>query len=110
MSSLNLPLAVASFCIAAAAALLPLSASANLALAQKSTCTACHAMDRKLVGPSFQQIAKRYVDEKGSAESMAASIRAGGSGKWGPVPMPAQPGLSEADALTLAAWIMGGAK
>jgi len=112
MQPSNLISATASFCIAAAAAaaFMPMSAHASLALAQKSTCTACHAAERKLVGPSFKEIAKRHSAEKGTADAMAASIRAGGSGKWGPVPMPAQPKLSEADALALAVWIMGTAK
>lgn len=83
---------------------------ANLALAQKNACTACHAVDRKLVGPAYQEIAKRYAGQKDAEATLAKSIKAGGAGKWGPVPMPAQPALSEADAKTLAAWILGGAK
>lgn len=110
MSRLSVLSPMASFLVAAAAVVLPSSASASLELAQKSTCTACHAMDRKLVGPSFQAIAQRHAAAKTTTESLAASIRTGGAGKWGPVPMPAQPGLNEADALTLATWIMGGAK
>ena len=91
-----------------AAASLP--AMANLALAQKNACMACHAVDKKLVGPSFQDVAKKYAGQKDAVASLAASIRKGGSGKWGPSPMPAQPALSEADANTLAAWVLGGAK
>jgi cytochrome c len=83
---------------------------ANLALAQKNACTACHAVERKLVGPSYQEIAKRYAGQKDAEATLTKSIKAGGAGKWGPVPMPAQPALSEADAKTLAAWILGGAK
>ena len=91
-----------------AAASLP--ALANLALAQKNACTACHAVDKKLVGPSYQDVAKKYAGQKDAAATLAASIRQGGTGKWGPVPMPAQPALSDADVNTLAAWILGGAK
>lgn len=91
-----------------AAASLP--AAANLALAQKNACIACHAVDKKLVGPSYQDVAKKYAGQKDAAATLAASIRKGGSGKWGPVPMPAQPALSDADVNTLAAWILGGAK
>ena len=94
---------------AAAAAVLATSpALANLALAQKNACMACHAVDKKLVGPSYQDVAKKYAGK--SADELAKSIKAGGSGKWGPVPMPAQAALSEADAKTLAAWILAGAK
>lgn len=83
-------------------------ALANLSLAQKNGCMACHAVDKKLVGPAYQDVAKKYTGM--SADELAKSIKAGGSGKWGPVPMPAQPALSDADAKTLAAWILAGAK
>ncbi len=96
------------FTVAATVAGLP--AHANLALAQKSTCTACHAVDKKIVGPSYHDVAKKYAGQKDAAEAVAASIKAGGAGKWGPVPMPAQAALSDADIKTLAAWILGGAK
>jgi cytochrome c len=85
-------------------------AHASLALAQKNACTACHATDKKMVGPSYQDVAKKYAGQKDAVDKLKASIKAGGSGKWGPVPMPAQPNLSDADAATLAAWIMAGAK
>ncbi len=83
---------------------------ANLDLATKNQCTACHAVDKNVVGPGFQEIAKKY---KGSADAqgkLAESILKGGSGKWGAIPMPAQTTLSEADAKTLAAWILSTAK
>lgn len=86
------------------------SAFANLQAAQKNACVACHAVDRKLVGPSFQEIAKKYGGQADAEAKMVESIRKGGSGKWGPVPMPAQPALSDAEAKALAAWILGGAK
>jgi cytochrome c len=83
---------------------------ANLDLAKKNACTACHAVDKKMVGPSYQDVAKKYASQKDAAAMLAKSIKAGGSGKWGPVPMPAQPALSDADALALANWVLGGAK
>lgn len=85
-------------------------ALANLALAQKHACTACHAVDKKIVGPAYAEVAKKYAGQKDAAKALAASIKAGGSGKWGPVPMPPQAQLSDADVATLAAWILGGAK
>ena len=88
----------------------PLSAHASLDLAKKNACMACHAVDKKLVGPAYQDVAKKYADQKDAADTLAASIKKGGSGKWGPVPMPAQAALSDADAKTLATWILGGAK
>lgn len=87
-----------------------LPAFANLELATKNACTACHAADRKIVGPSYADIAKKYAGQKDAAATLAASIRKGGMGKWGPVPMPPQPALSEADLNTLAAWVLAGAK
>ena len=94
--------------VVAAASAMP--AHANLALAQKNACTACHAVDKKVLGPAYQDVAKKYAAQKDAAAQLSDSIRKGGAGKWGPVPMPAQPSLSEADAKTLAEWILTGAK
>lgn len=96
--------------LATLSAVLPFTAHASLALAQKNACVACHAAERKLVGPAYRDVAKKYAGDKDAAAKLTASIRAGGAGKWGPVPMPAQPNLSEADARTLAIWVLGGAK
>ena len=96
--------------LAAAAAVLAAPAHANLPLAQKNACTACHAVDKKLVGPALADIAKKYAGQADAAAKLADSIRKGGSGKWGPVPMPAQPALAEADAKVLAEWVLAGAK
>lgn len=85
-------------------------AFANLQLAQKNACTACHAVDKKLVGPAYAEVAKKYSGQKDAEAALVKSIKAGGSGKWGPVPMPAQTALSDADAKILAAWILGGGK
>ena len=85
-------------------------ALANLALATKHSCTACHAVDKKLVGPGYQEVAKKYSGQKDAEAALIASVRKGSTGKWGPVPMPAQPALSDADLKTLAAWILGGAR
>lgn len=85
-------------------------AFASNELAQKSACMACHAVDRKLVGPAFQEVAKKYHGQKDAEATVATNIKKGGSGKWGPVPMPPQAALSDADAHTLAAWVLAGAK
>lgn len=79
--------------------------AAALALAQKHACTACHAIDGKLVGPSFQDVAKKHA---GKADYLAGKIKSGGSGAWGEIPMPPQD-LPDADLKALAAWIAGGA-
>ena len=76
-----------------------------LALLAKNTCTACHAQDRKVVGPSFNDIAKKYP---GKADYLAGKIKSGGSGVWGPIPMPTQ-GASDMDIKTIANWLAAGA-
>lgn len=83
---------------------------ANLELATKNACTGCHAPDRKILGPAYADVAKKYAGQKDAVTMLAESIRKGGAGKWGPVPMPAQPALSDADLKALAAWVLAGAK
>jgi S-disulfanyl-L-cysteine oxidoreductase SoxD len=75
------------------------------ALLQKYICTACHGIDRKIVGPAFTEVSKKYP---GQVDYLSKKILAGGSGVWGPIPMPAQK-LSEAEARTIATWLAGGA-
>lgn len=94
--------------VLALTALFTAPAFANLDLAKKNACMACHTVDKKVVGPAYQDVAKKYAGK--SADELAKSIKAGGSGKWGQVPMPPQAALSDADAKTLAAWILSGAK
>jgi cytochrome c len=78
---------------------------AAIALLNKHSCTACHGVDKKIVGPGFNEIAKKH---SGKVDYLAGKIKAGGSGVWGPVPMPPQ-SLPEADAKAIAAWIAKGA-
>jgi cytochrome c len=83
---------------------------ANADLAKKNNCLACHAVDKKIVGPAYQDVAKKYAGQADAEANLIKSIKAGGSGKWGPIPMPPQAQLSDADAKALAAWVLGGAK
>ena len=85
-------------------------AFASKDLAQKNACLGCHAVDREMVGPSFQSVATKYAGQKDAENQLTESIKKGGAGKWGPVPMPAQAALSQGDASTLAAWVLAGAK
>lgn len=96
--------------VLAAAVLAATPVFASKELAQKNACLACHASDKKIVGPAYVDVARKYGGQKDAEAALAKSIKAGGAGKWGPVPMPAQPALSDADAKTLAAWVLGGAK
>jgi cytochrome c551/c552 len=75
-------------------------------LLDKHACSGCHALDRRIVGPSFQEVAAKYARETGAAQKLAAKIRAGGQGAWGAVPMPPNPGLSDADLKTLVGWVL----
>ena len=86
------------------------SAWANADLAKNNNCMACHAVDKKIVGPAYKDVAKKYAGQPDAEATLAKSIKTGGSGKWGPIPMPAQAQLSDADAKTLAAWVLAGAK
>ncbi|MDR6855510.1 cytochrome C' [Variovorax sp. WS11] len=81
-------------------------ALADLALATSKNCMSCHAVDRKILGPSFKEVAAKYKDNKGAADMLATKIVKGGSGVWGAVPMPANNQVSEADAKKLAAWVL----
>ena len=79
---------------------------ADEALAKAKNCMACHATDKKLVGPAYKDVAAKYAKDKGSVDVLAAKIMKGGSGVWGPVPMPANPQVNEAEAKKLATWIL----
>ena len=91
-------------------ALASTGAWANAELAKKNNCLACHAADKKIVGPAYQDVAKKYAGQADAEATLVKSIKTGGSGKWGPIPMPPQAQLSDADAKALAVWVLGGAK
>ena len=92
------------FALIAAAACLP--AMADQALATSKNCMACHAVDKKLVGPAYKDVAAKYAGQKDAADKLAVKIMKGGSGVWGPVPMPANTQVNEAEAKKLAAWVL----
>jgi cytochrome c len=97
--------------VSAAAALMSVQAPAfaDAALAQAKNCMACHAVDKKMVGPSYKDVSAKYQDNKEAVKMLAEKIHKGstpGKGNWGPVPMPANPQVSEAEATKLAAWVM----
>ena len=92
--------------IAALAAVVAAPAFANADLAQKKSCMACHATDKKLVGPAYKDVAAKYAKDKDAVKKLSEKIIKGGSGVWGPVPMPANPKVSPAEALKLAQWVL----
>ncbi len=81
-------------------------ALADQALATAKNCMACHAVDKKLVEPSYKEVAAKYAADKSAVDKLASKILKGGSGAWGAVPMPANAQVSEAEAKKLAAWVM----
>ncbi|HEY6086654.1 MAG TPA: c-type cytochrome [Burkholderiaceae bacterium] len=81
-------------------------AFANADMAQKKNCMACHAADKKVIGPAYKDVAAKYAGQKDAADKLAQKILKGGSGVWGAVPMPANPQVSDAEAKTLAAWVL----
>jgi cytochrome c len=81
-------------------------AFADQALATAKNCMACHAVDKKIVGPAYKDVAAKYKGDKAAADKLAAKIMKGGSGVWGAIPMPANPQVSDAEAKKLAAWVL----
>ncbi|MBI4756975.1 MAG: c-type cytochrome, partial [Betaproteobacteria bacterium] len=81
-------------------------AMANEAMAKAKNCLACHTVDKKLVGPSYKEVAKKYAGQKDAAAMLADKVKKGGKGTWGQVPMPPNPQVSEAEAKTLVEWVL----
>lgn len=81
-------------------------AMADLPLATTKNCMACHAVDKKLVGPSYKDVAAKYAGQKDAAAKLEAKVLKGGSGVWGPVPMPANAQVNPDEAKKLVAWIL----
>jgi len=92
--------------VAASALLLVSVAQANQDLAKSSGCLACHTLDKKLVGPGFKDIAAKYKDDSGAAASLAEKVRKGTKGVWGPIPMPPNATVSDANIKTLVKWVL----
>lgn len=93
---------------ALSAALLTLSgaATADQALAQKNACMSCHGIDKKIVGPAFKDVAKKYAGDKTVEAKLLTKVKMGGKGAWGEIPMPPNPQVSDADAKKIIAWIL----
>jgi len=96
---------------AASAAVLMMSGLAcagddGRALAQKNACMSCHGVDKKIVGPAFNEVAKKYAGDKGAQAMLEAKVKAGGKGVWGQVPMPPNPQVKSEDLEKIVAWIL----
>jgi cytochrome c len=81
-------------------------AFAQAELAQKKNCMACHAVDKKVLGPAYKEVAAKYAGQKDAVDQLAAKVVKGGTGVWGNIPMPANPQVTDAEAKQLVQWIM----
>ena len=101
MKALLLTMALAGSMLAAG------QASANQALAQKSGCMACHSIDKKVLGPAYKDVAAKYKGDASAEAKLVAKVKAGGSGVWGPMPMPANsPQVKDDDIKTIVKWVL----
>lgn len=82
------------------------NAAASEKLAQSSGCMTCHSVDRKVIGPSYKEIAAKYRSDKGAEANLVKKVKAGGSGVWGPTPMPPNAHVKEEDIKAIVTWIM----
>jgi cytochrome c len=92
--------------LGAAAAALVTSANAQEDLAKKHNCFACHAVDKKVVGPAYKDVAAKYRNDKAAPAKLFDKVKKGGAGVWGPVPMPPNAQVPDADVKTLVNWIL----
>ncbi|OGA34804.1 MAG: hypothetical protein A3G80_05365 [Betaproteobacteria bacterium RIFCSPLOWO2_12_FULL_62_13b] len=86
------------------------NALASEALAKKHNCLACHAADKKLVGPSYQEVAAKYKGQKDAEAKLVAKVKNGGAGAWGQVPMPPNASVPDADIKALVKWVLSSKK
>ena len=79
---------------------------AQLALAQQKNCLGCHAVEKRVLGPAYKEIAAKYRSDKAAEANLVKKVKAGGSGVWGPTPMPPNAHVKEDDIKTLVQWIL----
>ena len=82
------------------------SARADLAMAKKYNCLACHAVDHKVLGPAYKDVAKKYAGQKGAEAKLVQKVEKGGAGVWGNIPMPPNSSVPDADVKALVKWIL----
>jgi len=97
---------VAGAALVAGSAHAAIDTAAAEALMKKDGCAACHSVDKKIVGPSYQEVAAKYKGDAGAAAKLIKKVKDGGSGVWGPVPMPPNTTTSDADIKNLVDWIL----
>jgi len=90
----------------AALSIIAAPALANEELAKKHACTACHSVDKKLVGPGYKEVAAKYKGDAKAEATLIDKVKKGGVGTWGQVPMPPNPSVPDADVKTLVKWVL----
>ena len=99
MKAITLSIAVALACASG-------TAMASLEMAKAKNCTACHAVDKKLIGPAYKDVAAKYANDKEAPARLVDHVRKGSTGVWGQIPMPANPQVTQEEAETLVKWIL----
>ena len=94
----------------AASLLASAPAFASKEIATKNACMGCHAVDKKIVGPAYKDVAAKYKGQADAVDKLAKKVKAGGSGVWGSIPMPPQAQLSDEDRKALVTWVLSGGK
>ena len=100
---------LAGLALSATPALAAVDAARALSIANQNACMGCHAVDRKLVGPAYQDVAAKYKGDAGAQAKLIKKVREGGMGNWGQIPMPANPKIADADLKTVIDWVLAGA-
>ena len=76
------------------------------AMMKKDGCAACHAIDKKIVGPAYVDVAAKYKNDKNAVATLTKKVKEGGSGVWGQIPMPPNPGVKPEDAEKIVEWVL----
>jgi cytochrome c5 len=84
----------------------PLDMNSGLAMMQKDGCVACHSVDKKILGPAYQDVAAKYKGDAGAPAKLMQKVKMGGSGVWGQIPMPPNAQVSDDDIKALVSWIL----
>jgi len=100
---------IAALMLGAAASAHAVDAAKAQEIANKNACMGCHQVDKKLVGPSYKEVATKYKGDKNALATLSKKVKSGGAGVWGPVPMPANAAISDADLKTVVEWVLAGA-
>ncbi len=100
---------LAGLALSATPALAAIDAARAQSVANQNACMGCHAVDRKLVGPAYKDVAAKYKGDAGAQARLIKKVRDGGMGVWGQIPMPANPKISDADLKIVIDWVLAGA-